>query len=91
MEILDNTKLPDFVSFHKVDAGTTFKVHKFKISAGKSDCIKVRSSDKCLDLMQTKFHGSAVTASWLGSELFSLLSYNIEIPRWRPEHIMGTE
>ena len=45
--------------FAKRDAGTTFKFQNFKIIANKSECIKIKSSYKCLDLMHTEFHGLA--------------------------------
>ena len=41
-----------------------FKGLNFKASADKAECIKVKSSNKCLDLMRTKSHRSAARASW---------------------------
>ena len=51
-----------------------FKIQNFKVIADKSECIKVKSFYKCLDLMHTKFHGSVAPASRSGSELFILSS-----------------
>ena len=45
MEILDNIAMPGSVHFHKKGAGTTY----FKVSADKSECKKIKSSNKCLD------------------------------------------
>ena len=40
------------------------KSGNFKVSGNKSEYIKVKSSNRCLDLMHTKCHGSAAPASW---------------------------
>ena len=62
MEILDNTTIPDFDNFHKKVLVLRFKVRNFKVSADKSECIKAKSSNNCLEL-HTKFYGSAAPAS----------------------------
>ena len=45
--------MPDFVKFHKNCAGTTLRI--IKVSADKSECIKVKSYNNCLDLMHLIF------------------------------------
>ena len=73
MKVHDNVR---FCPFSQKGSGTIFKVRNFKVSADKSECVKFSSSNKCLDLMHTKFYGSVAPASWSGSELFSPPSYD---------------
>ena len=63
MEIIDNSMMPDFVYFHKKVLVLLFNVWNFNINANKSECIKIRSSNKCLHLMHIKFHGSVAAPS----------------------------
>ena len=66
LEIFDNTTMPDFVHFHKKMLVLLFKVRNFKVSTIKSGCMKVKSCNRCLNLMHAKYRGFAVPASWSG-------------------------
>ena len=66
-----------FCPFSQKGAGTSFQCPELQVSADHSECVKVKSSNKCLDLMHIKFHGSAAPTSWSGSKLFRLPSYKV--------------
>ena len=63
MEIIDNITKPNFVYFHKKMHVLFFKLQNFEVSADKAECIKVKSSNRCLDLRHYKIYGSAAPAS----------------------------
>ena len=49
MEIRDNTTIADFVHFHQKVLVLLFKVRNADVSADESECIKIKSSNECLN------------------------------------------